>query len=36
MPSYKIDNDRVLIIPGFTDQELLTECFKRSKTRKKR
>lgn len=26
MPSYKIDNDRVLIIPGFTDQELLTNA----------
>ena len=26
MPSYAINNDRVLIIPGFTDQELLTNA----------
>lgn len=24
MPSYAINNDRVLIVPGFTDQEILT------------
>lgn len=35
MPSYKIDNDRVLIIPGFTDQELLTNASKEVKQGKK-
>lgn len=31
MPSYAINNDRVLIIPGFTDQELLTNASKEVK-----
>lgn len=34
MPQYKIDNDRVLIIPGYTDQEILqnTQNTKKTKT----
>ena len=35
MPSYAINNDRVLIVPGFTDQEILTNSSEEVKNGKK-
>lgn len=33
MPSYAINNDKVLIVPGFTDTELLQKSDKKNKTK---
>lgn len=33
MPDYKINNDRVLIIPGYTDEEVLKKSDKKNKTK---